>query len=120
MTDHFTSDKFLGVRVWQPYLDKTQIFSLYLYDTFTRDGYGKSILAYQFFEKDKKIFEGDDFCCSPLHAIDSDETFKALLGFLTLRPGDTDEEYFDDYTERQMEFANEHAEVLSIYAMDDE
>ena len=59
------------------------------------------------------LFEGEDFCCSPLHAIDSDEAIAALLGFLTLRPGDTDSEYFDDYTSQQLEFCEQHAEALS-------
>ena len=59
------------------------------------------------------LFEGEDFGCSPLHAIDSDETIAALLGFLTLRPGDTDSEYFADYTPRQLEFCDQHAEALA-------
>lgn len=37
---------------------------------------------------------------------------RPLLGFLTLRPGDTDREYFDKYTPAQLEYANQHAETL--------
>lgn len=65
--------------------------------------------------KTRVIFQGDDFGASPLHAIDSDETCAALLGFLTLRPGDTDKEYFENYTPEQMEFAETHAEALLAY-----
>ncbi len=59
------------------------------------------------------LFEGDDFGPSPLHAIDSDASVRALMGFLTLRPGDTDAEYFDDYTDTQRDYCAQHAESLS-------
>lgn len=59
------------------------------------------------------LFEGEDLGCSPMHAIDSDESVAALMGFLTLRPGDTDAEYFENYTPEQMEFCQQHAESLS-------
>ena len=51
------------------------------------------------------LFAGDDFRPSPLHADDSDDVLRALLGFLTLRPGDTDADYFADYSAAQLEFA---------------
>lgn len=63
------------------------------------------------------LFEGSDFCGSPMHADDSDATLGALLAFLTLRPGDTDEEYFANYTDAQRAFASEHAETLALEAM---
>jgi hypothetical protein len=59
------------------------------------------------------IFEGEDFHCSPLHAIDSDETVRTLMTFLTLRPGDTDADYFADYTPEQREYCLQHAEALA-------
>lgn len=59
------------------------------------------------------LFEGDDFGASPLHAVDSDETVAALMGLLTLRPGDTDPDYFADYTPEQLRFCTEHAETLA-------
>jgi hypothetical protein len=64
------------------------------------------------------IFEGSDFGPSPMDAWDSDATVYALLGFLTLRPGDTDSDYFEGYTADQTLFAQEHAESLSCYASD--
>ena len=64
------------------------------------------------------IFDGRDFRPSPLHAWESDETVAAIMGFLTLRVGDTDREYFDGYTAEQMEFRDTHAESLAyeVYA----
>ena len=62
------------------------------------------------------LFEGNDFGPSPLHAIDSDDAVASLLGFLALRPGDTDSEYFDDYTPEQIEYTEQHAEALNLAA----
>lgn len=62
--------------------------------------------------EEKTLFEGDDFSPSPLYAIDSDEAVADLMGFLTLRPGDTDREYFDNYTPEQLAYCSQHAEAL--------
>lgn len=69
---------------------------------------------------DEPLFAGEDFGSSPMHAIDSDDTLRAILGFLTLRPGDTDADYFDDYTEEQMDFARGDAESLSLWSLEPE
>ncbi len=91
-------------------------FTLHLWDTRTMME-NKCRLAYRLsmHEHGKSIvlFEGGDYGCSPLHAIDSDEACAGIMGFLTLRPGDTDAEYFDDYSPAQMEYAEQHAEALS-------
>lgn len=60
------------------------------------------------------LFEGEDFYCSPMHAIDSDECVKAIMGFLTLRLGYTDREYFEAYTEVQKVYRDQYAESLSV------
>lgn len=64
------------------------------------------------------MFKGEDFGCSPLHAIDSDATVKSLMTFLTLRPGDTDWDYFKNYTPGQFAYCERHAEALSLCVMD--
>ena len=61
-------------------------------------------LGYKLFSGGTLIFQGEDFGPSPMHAIDSDAAAFALLGFLTLKPGDTDREYFQDYTPAQLEW----------------
>lgn len=50
------------------------------------------------------IFKGDDFYI-PQREINK-HTANNLMGFLTLRPGDTDSDYFEDYTIMQWEFCN--------------
>ena len=79
----------------------------------------RAVLAYRFLAPNGTVlFEGADFYCSPMHAIDSDETLKGILGFLTLCPGDTDADYFANYTPAQMAFAQGPADQLSFYAME--
>ena len=83
--------------------------------------FGKDIVGYAVFRDGEAapIFLGEDFGCAPGNAIDSDAALRMLLGFLTLRPGDTDDEYFADYTERQHAFAASDAEHLSIWGHED-
>lgn len=100
-------------------------FSLLMWDTGRRnDQYGerfsKPILGYQLNLHPVPgtgpcvcLFEGEDYGCSSRHAIDSNESVEALMGFLTLRPGDTDSEYFDRYTAEQFAYCAQHAEALS-------
>lgn len=52
------------------------------------------------------LFSGDDYSPSPMIASDSLQSLTELLSFLTTRPGDTDDEYFKDYTQQQLDFAN--------------
>jgi hypothetical protein len=64
------------------------------------------------------IFEGEDFGCPGSMSIDSDATLRNLLGFLTLRPGDTDEEYFANYTPAQLAWAQANGEELSLWSFE--
>ena len=93
-------------------------FLLRLWDTNRVDSYHKSVLAYELYYSGELIFQGADFCCSPMHAVDSDQCLGGILTFLSLRPGDVDSKYFDSYTPKQMEFARSHGEELSYLAME--
>lgn len=91
-------------------------FYLAVWDTGRRHARGTTMLGYCLKQGVETIFEGEDFSPSPMDADDSDACLAALLGFLTVRPGDTDNEYFASYTPRQMQFAEEHAEQLGYEA----
>lgn len=96
-------------------------FHLITWDTHRRPTAPRSIcetyIGYELRTGDEVLFTGEDFLCSPLHAIDSDKSMACLMGFLTLRPGDTDEEYFKDYTQAQLDYCQEYAEALSCEVM---
>ena len=106
-------------------------FTLILWDTGKTGEYGKSRLGYELkmhtpitrramavaVPTGKSVttvlFSGEDYYCSPCHAIDSDATVAGIMTFLTLRPGDTDSDYFKDYNTLQLEYCSNHAETLS-------
>lgn len=93
--------------------------TLRIYDKFSFSHGGKYNLAYEFKVGRKVIFSGSDFCASPCHAVDSLATAYSLLSFLCLRPGDTDKEYFAEYNEEQLEWANSSkCEYLSYLVSD--
>ena len=87
-------------------------YRLTMIDTGKTDRRGQTRVRYVMGRKVENqwsiLFDGSDFCVSPLHADDSDESVYALLGFLTMRPGDTDQEYFEEYTPKQLEWAESH------------
>ncbi len=94
-----------------------QPYTLDTYDTHRCDRRGQTIIGYEFWEPDgvEPLFEGENFAGSPLHADDSDETVWSLLNFLSLRPGDTDADYFDGYTRAQREWTTStECEELSM------
>ena len=98
--------------------------TLRTWDTGRTSGAGmmaRSRIGYTFCDPSGSVlFEGDDFRSSPMHADDSDETLRGLLGFLLLRPGDTDREYFADYTPAQRAFAaSDTCELLQFIYSDD-
>ena len=103
-----------------PYLPgRGPTYGLETWDTGRVDDRGQTIIGYSFGPLDPSphtLFEGEDFAGSPMHADDSAETVAALLGFLTLRPGDTDSDYFADYSAEQLEFCDTDAETLQSYA----
>jgi hypothetical protein len=99
---------------FRPYSDKrAPAFRLVVWDTY-RHHHGKPTLGYRLaYLGGATIFQGEDFCCSPMYSIDGRATICTIMGFLCLRPRDTDAGYFDDYTPEQHAFAEEHAEAIS-------
>ena len=96
------------IKVW-----RRDGFTLRLWDSGRRDWRGQTVISYQFKDRRRVIFEGSDFAGSPMHADDSIDTTMALLSFLSLRPGDTDAEYFAEYTPAQTDWMNSRAETLA-------
>ena len=120
------------IRTWT---SEDGAFRLDLWDVNRRDELGKWVLRYALYDDqwnerdghhDRKepdtrgtiVFEGEDFACSPMNAVDSDATVAALLGFLSLQDGDTDSDYFDSYTDRQRAWRDARAEDLSMFVLE--
>jgi hypothetical protein len=108
-------NKALRTIEFDPYLNGPK-FTLRTWDSGRCDGYGKPILAYEFTMNGEVVFEGEDFAC--FYAVDSDAALAGLMGFLTLRPGDTDPDYFAGYSPEQLAFAREHAEALQMECLE--
>lgn len=117
-----TEDNILRRVRLAPYTDQTRAFILTTFDQNRTDSLGKNVIGYTFQKEGETdpIFEETELACSPMHAIDSDETLRSCLTFICLRPGDTDPDYFDNYTDRQKAFCDEDAETLSIYSHEDQ
>lgn len=61
-------------------------------------------MAYKAFRNGELLFEGNDYKPAPSHNCDSLEAIVDLLGFLTVKEGDTDPDYFKNYTPAQIEW----------------
>jgi hypothetical protein len=51
-------------------------------------------------------FQGNRFAPDPAILSDKDQILDDLLGWLTLKSGDTDQSYFDSYTPKQLDWSN--------------
>jgi hypothetical protein len=97
-------------------------YYLVIWDTYAVDDqHGHSHLGYRFVGPGGVVlFQGTDLGIPRGVAVDSDEVIDSLLGFITMCPGDTDDEYFENYTPKQMEFAEgDDAESIKM-ALDPE
>jgi len=90
-------------------------FELFSFHTHQRQD-GKWRLAYILLDGGKVIFKGDHFFSPD----DLDERWNVaqLLGFLSLGDGDTDPEYFEKYTPRQIAWRDERGGELSLWLSD--
>lgn len=88
-------------------------YTLTLTDTGNRTYYAhKAQVGYNLSDNKSTIFSGDDFYPAPSFDPEGPKSAEALLSFLTLCDGDTDDEYFENYTERQIDFRDSEAEDL--------
>jgi hypothetical protein len=104
------------IETFKPYLPgRGPIFHLAILDTGVIAEYGKHVYSYRLDQiepngKRTPLFQGHDYCA---HAWPREALIADLMGFLTLKPGDTDDDYFAKYTETQRRYCAEHAETLS-------
>jgi len=96
-------------------------YTMTLEDTGGTGEYGKGRVAYTFSKPTGELlFSGNDLF-TPFRDPEGLECAKTLLTFLTLQPGDIDDEYFDKYTPEQLEWAKSfECEQLQVFADDEE
>lgn len=105
----------------------TDGFLVELYETGTMVG-SHTAVGYRLYDVDYAIetgdasvvFEGTDYGVPSGQTIDGDRAVEGILGFLSLRPGDTDDEFFAGDTDRQTAWRIARGEHLGIYAQDGE
>lgn len=80
---------------------------------------GSDKLYYELWFNGELLFKGNDYRPSPINNIDDLESVIGGLGFLTLQEGAVDNEYFKDYTPKQIEFRDStECENLNILLSD--
>lgn len=111
------------VHAWQ---DEGKRFTLLLWVWDYPDA-NKVRLAYRFWDTEYgpeyPVFEGWDFSTPQLYtvsefAVDWENATRGLLNFLSLKNGDTDQEYFDSYTDEQRVWMETHAEDLQTVLLE--
>lgn len=80
-------------------------YSLKLSTDHKRDEDDRVRVSYTFHKNNIVLFTGEDFHPSPLYEPICKQAAISLLGFLTLKEGDTDKEYFENYTPAQLGFS---------------
>lgn len=55
---------------------------------------------------------------SPCHACDGDDAKRHVLSHLAMKPGDTDKEFFEDYSPEQLDFVNAYGEEITMLSWD--
>ncbi|MGP4104171.1 hypothetical protein [Nonomuraea sp. KM90] len=83
---------------------------------------GRTRWLYRLSRRNRTIFSATDIS-SPVGTTLSTDTLittaRTVLSFLTLSLGGTDAEYFDAYTRTQLNWRDQFAEELSVYALED-
>jgi hypothetical protein len=88
----------------------------------SRTGEGRLRWLYRLSRRNRTIFTAIDISSPTGVVLSTDALISSatmVLSYLTLRPGDTDAEYFDTYTRAQLAWRDRFAEELALYALED-
>lgn len=94
---------------------------LQLVESSERMGSGHTAVDVMLFDPQSQLLFDTQMGVPAGTVIDSDEVVRSAIHSVTMRPGDVEAEAFDSYTRRQMAFAAEHAEHLSmLYTLEED
>ena len=97
-------------------------FKIEIWDANKTDHRGAPVVLWRLFEQSEGggstlVFDGlaepHKWRCSGWFSVDGDEAAECVLAFVGLRPGDTDAEFFEDYSPAQIAFAEAYGEAIS-------
>jgi hypothetical protein len=116
---HSTYGEPVRVARFRPYTGDQGEGTLILWDGNARDEAGRYCVQFRLLwsTMPEPLFDVD---AGPFHghvSVDGDKAIVGVMGFLCLKPGDTDPDYFDKYTPAQLEWAETHAESVSCEVM---
>jgi hypothetical protein len=103
-------------------LDDGSRLTIDAYDTGVMDNRGTTritIRAVHHIGKDRRVIwrPGETWCHpGPGDCDDSDKAKELVTSLVTIRPGDTDADYFEGYSPEQLEFCERYGEVLQMIA----
>ncbi len=101
----------LRVRL-EPGKGGTAVIDAWSHEMIRRDG--KSHVVCQLRFGGRTIFDPDHFAIGMPGCVDDDSAKASVLGWMSVKPGDTDAEFFDDFTPEQLEFVEHYGEELSL------
>lgn len=93
---------------------------IYAYDDMSPgwDNAGRVRITCEVVQGGQIIFPKGQLYCALHGSSDSDDAKKLVLSLVAMRPGDTDADYFTDYTPAQLAWAVVNGETLTMVAYD--
>lgn len=103
----------LCLTLYKSVYDKRRII-VTAFDDLGWDSEGRSRLTCEVRHGGEVIFPRGQLHCALHGTSDGTKARDLVLSLVGMRPGDTDEEYFSDYTDRQREWATEYGEEINL------
>lgn len=105
----------LRIRLYKPERDP-RLIVIYAYDNCrpSWDESGRVRIEVEVRHGGKVIFPRGVLYCALHGTSDGLKARELVMSLVAMRPGDTDDDYFADYTPEQLAWANEHGESLGI------
>lgn len=72
----------------------------------------KPRLSFILSHNNEELYKGDDLCLGAGTAPDSKQAVIDCLGFMTVKPGDTDEDFFKDHSSKFLELLEEDPDMI--------
>lgn len=88
--------------------------SIRAYDDLGWDSAGRVKLAVEVRHGSTVVFPKGQLTCAPHGTSDGIAAKELVMSLVAMRPGDTDADYFRDYTPEQLAWCQAHGEALSI------